>query len=90
MSEPTVIVELFGIVRQRAGTAEVAAHGGTIGELLQSVGRVCPKLDDLFAADGSLSRRYLVAIDGERFTLDPTESIPVGARVLILGADAGG
>jgi hypothetical protein len=40
--------------------------------------------------DGSLSRRFLVSIDGERFVSDPAEPVPAGSRLLLLGADAGG
>ncbi len=90
MDDPLVIVELFGVARHRAGVAELSVRGVTIGELIQAVASACPKLGDLLSADGSLSRRYLVSIDGCRFVADLTESIPANARVLILGAEAGG
>ena len=64
--------------------------GRTVGELLQAVGRVCPALGDLLRPDGSVSRQYLVSIDGERFVTDTTGLLPSGSRLLILGADAGG
>jgi sulfur-carrier protein len=85
-----VTVELFGVARHRAGAAELSADGRTIADLLRSVERLCPALNDLFASDGSLSRRYLISFDGERFVSDLADEIPPGSRVLILGADAGG
>lgn len=90
MTQSTVTVELLGLARHRAGRAEVSAVGRTVGELLRSVRGACPGLRDLLAADGSVSRHYLVSVDGERFVDDPTESLPAGSRLLILGADPGG
>lgn len=86
----SVTVELFGIARHRAGCSMLIAEGRTVSDLLRAVVRACPRLDELLAADGTLSRRYLVSIDGERFVADPNEEIPAGSRLLILGADAGG
>jgi hypothetical protein len=90
VSEQYVTVELLGLARHRAGRAELTARGTTIADLLGSVARTCPALNDLVAADGALARHYLVSIDGERFVDDPTEPFPAGSRLLILGADPGG
>ena len=90
MNDSGVIVELFGVARHRAGAAELSVRGETIGDLLQSVAIACPNLGDLLSPDGSLSRRYLVSIDGRRFVTELAEAIPAHARVLILGAEAGG
>jgi sulfur-carrier protein len=87
---PRVTVELFGIARHRAGLAELFAEGRTVGQLLQAVALTCPGLRGLMNADGTLSRQYLVSVDGERFVADPDEEFPSGSRLLILGADAGG
>jgi len=90
VSERGVTIELFGLARQRGGRAELTARGATVAELLGSVVRMCPGLNDLVAPDGTLARHYLVCIDGERFIDDPSESFPAGSRLLILGADPGG
>jgi len=90
VDESAVIVELLGLARHRAACTELTAGGRTVGEVLNSVVRACPGLRDVFAADGSLSRRYLVSIDGERFIDNLSDSCPAGARLLILGADPGG
>lgn len=90
VDEPTVTVELFGTARHLAGVATVAVHGRTICELLSAVAQTCPQLEGLVMPDGSLSRRFLISIDGERFVGDLAEPMPARSRLLILGADAGG
>lgn len=85
-----VTVELFGLARHRAGCAEVIAEGHTVGDLLRAVANLCPGIGGFLNADGTLSRHYLVSVDGERFVGDPDEEFPAGSRLLILGADAGG
>jgi len=90
VSESTVTVELLGMARHRAGRTELAVPGGTVGELLRSVVDFCPGLRDLVAADGSIARHYLLCADGERIVSDPSDRLPAGARLLILGADPGG
>jgi sulfur-carrier protein len=87
---PRVTVELFGIARHRAGCSELIAEGRTVRELLRAVATLCPGVGGILNADGSLSKQYLVSVDGERFVADPDEVFPAGSRLLILGADAGG
>jgi molybdopterin converting factor small subunit len=86
----TVTVELFGTARHLAGVATVTVQGRAIADLLRAVERTCARLEGLVMPDGALSRRFLVSIDGERFVSDLAEPMPPGARLLILGADAGG
>ena len=89
MAEPTVTVELFGLARHRAGRAELAVRGRTVGDVAQQVASDCPGLGSLIAG-GVLSRQYLFTLDGDRFIDDPAAVVPAGSRLLILGADAGG
>jgi sulfur-carrier protein len=90
VSEPSVTVELFGLARHRAGRAELTVAGRSVGDLLRAVGRVCPGLSEVVRDDDTLSRQYLVSVDGTHFVEDAAELVPVGSRLLILGADAGG
>lgn len=90
VDEASVTVELLGLARHRAGRAELHIPGGTLADTLRSVGRECPGLEGLVNPDGSLSRRFLFSLDGERFLDDAAVPVPAGARLLILGADAGG
>jgi len=90
VAESTVTVELLGMARHRAGCTELTAAGDTVGELLRSVVRSCPGLQDLIAADGSVARHYLLCADGERFVSELSDQLAAGSRLLILGADPGG
>jgi sulfur-carrier protein len=85
-----VIVEFFGIPRQRAGRAELAVPTGTVTELLQNVEQSCPGLKGLRQADGRLSPHYLLSINGQRFVTDLQHELCPGDQVLLLTADAGG
>jgi molybdopterin converting factor small subunit len=85
-----VTVELFGTARHLAGVATLNVCGPTIADVLHSLERDFRRLEGIITPDGSLSRRFLVSIDGQRFVSDLSESIPAGSRLLIIGADAGG
>jgi molybdopterin converting factor small subunit len=85
-----VIVEFYGIPRQRAGRAELLLSPGTVAELLAQVQEHCPGLRGLVDDQGQVSKEFLLSIDGERFVVDLNERLKPGARVLILSADAGG
>jgi len=85
-----VVVEFYGMARARAGRAELSLPAESARAALRAVTRACPVLGDLWAADGKLSRHYLLSLDGERFLTDLDEPLPPGARLLLLSADAGG
>lgn len=86
----SVTVEFFGIARQRAGRTEVSVSGQTVAQLLDAVERTCPELSGLLNQDGSISRKYLVSLNGNSFVDDPASIVPAGTRLIVLGADAGG
>jgi molybdopterin converting factor small subunit len=86
----SIVVELFGIPRQRAGTARADIQGATLGEVLLELTRRYPRLaDDCFDAAG-LRRGYLANLNGQRFVSDPATRLAAGDSLLILSADAGG
>jgi molybdopterin converting factor small subunit len=85
-----VTVEFYGMPRQRAGRAELAAAADTAAAALARVAEACPGLRPLLTPDGRLDPRYLLSIDGERFVADLSEPLPAGSRLLLLSADAGG
>ena len=89
MPFPLVIVELLGLPRHKAGRSELTVTGRTVGEVLAGVGRECPGLRPLVVAD-QINPVYLLSWDGDRFVTELAEPVIVGARLLILGADAGG
>ena len=90
MGPAAVTVEFFGMARHRAGRTELRADGRNVADVLRTVMANCPRLAGLVTPSGELSRQFLVSLNGERFVDDPTEPIPAGCRVLVLGADAGG
>jgi len=87
---PVVHVELFGVLRRRAGRPSLAAEGNTPREVLRHVMCDCPAVGNLLTDDRRLSPHCLLSLNGERFLDDLDERLPDGAQLLILSADAGG
>jgi hypothetical protein len=85
-----VLVEFFGIPRQRAGRAELAVPAGTLSEIIERVEQACPGLTGLRQGDGRFAPHYLLSIDGQQFVTDPHQPVRPGERLLLLSADAGG
>jgi hypothetical protein len=90
MSPPVVTVEFFGLPRARAGRAELTVAAATVGEVLAAIATACPALADLHRPDGRIASHYMLSLDGARFVTDLAETLPPGARLLLLSADAGG
>ncbi len=88
MEPGQVVVEFYGIPRQRAGRAELAVPAGTLGEVLTAVERACPELQ-LRYKEG-IAPHLRISIEGGRFVSELGEMIEPGSRVLILSADVGG
>jgi molybdopterin converting factor small subunit len=85
-----VIIELFGISRQRAGIAQITLQADTLADVVRQLEASCPKLAGLLRDDGTLSPHYLLSVNGQHFVRDLSEKLPARARVLLLSADAGG
>jgi hypothetical protein len=89
-TNPSIIVEFFGIPRERAGRTELAVAPGSLAEILQSVEQQCPRLVNLRTPEGGINPHYRISLDGERFLTDVAEVLVAQSHVLILSADAGG
>ena len=89
-SDDSVLVEFFGVPRLRAERAELAVAPGTAAEVLAAVERACPRLRGLVERGGRLAPQYLLSLDGQEFVTDLSHEFPVGTRLLLLSADAGG
>ena len=87
---PVVMVEFFGMARQKAGCAELTTRGRTLAEVLAAVQEACPALNRLVEYDGRINPYFLVSIDAGEFLTDAARALESGERVLILGADVGG
>jgi molybdopterin converting factor small subunit len=89
----TIRVELFGIARQRAGTAviRIPAEGPRrLDELLRGLAADYPLWADECLDGNCLRSSYLANLNGERFVRDPSTRISPGDELLIMSADAGG
>jgi molybdopterin converting factor small subunit len=85
---PLVIVEFYGLARQRAGRAEVHLEAATIGSALAAAAAACPNLHAI--CDNRLSAEYRLSVGGKFFTENLAEPLHDGDALLLLGADAGG
>ena len=88
--ESSLIVEFYGIPRQRAGRAELRVPAGTVSDVLAAIQSRCPALAGLVRADGRLGPHYLLSVNGQSFIRDGSVRLGPGDRVLLLSADAGG
>lgn len=86
---PEVIIEFYGIPRERAGRAELTVQAATVGSALLEVERQCPGLRGLSHA-GRLAEHYRLSLDGKEFLTDFRQALADGTRLLLLSADAGG
>ena len=86
---PRIIVEFYGVPRQRAGRAELAVHADTPRAALAAVAAACPGLADVLA-NGHLATHYLLSVNGDRFSTDLDEELATDTTLLLLSADAGG
>ncbi len=86
----TVLFELYGVARSRAGTDRIPVAGGTIGAALRALEGACPSLSGSVILEGRLSEHYRLSLNGRRFVSDPRRRLREGDRLLLLSAEAGG
>ncbi len=89
-SMPSVLVEFFGVPRQRAGVATSRIVAATVADALRLLRVQHAGLVDLLNADGKLSPHYLLSLDGVAFVHDLATPLADDAKLLLLSADAGG
>jgi len=85
-----VVVEFFGIPRQRAGVAAASAKGTNLAEVLQDLARQFPALGECCLDGRHLKSGYVASLAGDRFVSDPETPLAEGQTLLIFSADAGG
>jgi molybdopterin converting factor small subunit len=85
-----VNVELFGIVRARAGIAATTAVGATLGEVLADLARQYPALAEACINGRQLRPGFTANLGGDRFVTAPETRLADGDTVLLLSLDAGG
>ena len=89
-----VLVELFGVPRQRVGAAAVELcfpHASvTLSEVLIELGRRYPEFASDCLNEHRLKPQYIANLGGRRFICDPQISLSDGDSLLVMSADAGG
>ena len=86
---PEVIVEFYGIPRERAGRSELTVQAATVGDALTAVERACPGLQTL-RTGGVLVPHFRLSLEGVQFLTEMNQPLAPGSRLLLLSADAGG
>jgi molybdopterin converting factor small subunit len=84
-----MLVEFFGIPRERTGVAQIELQADTIGELLGTLEARFPTLGAMTQA-GRVRSPYLISLNADRFVSDPNTALKETDSVLILSAQAGG
>jgi molybdopterin converting factor small subunit len=84
-----MLVEFFGVPRERAGVSELEVHAETLGQLLGALAARVPALSEIIEAD-RLHPAFVASVNGDRFVTDPGTPLRADDCVLILSADAGG
>lgn len=86
-----VVVELYGLPRQRGGADRVELRAGPLHQVLRALAAALPGLvPDMLAADGRLGAHALLALDGRELLTDPETVVPDGAVLVMISAQAGG
>ena len=85
-----VRVELFGIVRARAGVAATTAVGWTLGDVLADLATKFPTLAEMCIDGRRLRPGFTANLGGERFVTAAETPLADGDTVLLLSLDAGG
>ncbi len=84
-----MLVEFFGIPRERAGVAGIEVRAETLGQLFATLAVEIPSFDGLIG-EHQLHSCFVANLNGDRFVSDPGTPLRENDRVLILSADAGG
>ncbi len=86
----SILVEFFGIPRQRSGVATTTASGNTLREVLADLATRFPALAATCLRESQLRPGYIANLNGRQFVADPDQPLQSGDALLILSADAGG
>ena len=84
-----MLVEFFGVPRERAGMSRLEMQADTLGQLLEDLAAGIPSLGEMIGAD-RLHPAFVANLNGDRFVTDPATPLGENDCVLILSADAGG
>jgi len=89
-----VLVELFGIPRQRAGQAavklEVCEESTCLGDIVLQLAELFPGLAEECFEGRQLQTGYVASLGGKTFVRSPGTKVQAGESLLIMSADSGG
>ena len=86
----TVVIELYGVPRMRAGCPECEVVANTMGEAVRALEQQCPQLAGSVIVDGQLLAAYRMSLNGQQFVTDPFTPLGPGDSLVLVAADAGG
>ncbi len=84
-----MLVEFFGVPRERAGIAQLDVQADTLGELLSALATRLPSFAE-FVLENRLHPTFTANLNGDEFVKDPATPLREDDCLLILSADAGG
>jgi molybdopterin converting factor small subunit len=90
MNDPSIVVEFYGIARQRAGVERTAVAADSLGGAIELLAERFPQLAATCFQGNQLHAAYTANLNGERFVRDSDTPLADGDVLLILSADAGG
>ncbi|MEX2188428.1 MAG: MoaD/ThiS family protein [Pirellulales bacterium] len=90
MNAPSIVVEFYGIPRQRAGVERTAVVATSLGSAIESLAERFPQLAVACFQGNQLHAAYTANLNGQRFVRDPDTPLADGDILLFLSADAGG
>lgn len=86
----SVVVELFGIPRARAGISRTNVSGNDLGEVLEALADRYPALAKDCIDGRRLRSGFTANLGGRQFVTSPETLVKPGESILILSVDAGG
>jgi molybdopterin converting factor small subunit len=84
-----MLVEFFGVPRERAGLAHLDVQAETLGQLLSALAVRIPGFAEC-VIDDRLHPAFTANLNGDEFVSDPATPLSQDDCLLILSADAGG
>jgi molybdopterin converting factor small subunit len=83
-------VELFGVLRHRAGVDSLEIEAMTLSQAVREVCRKLPQLDGVCDSHGQLTQPFLANVNGMQFVVDPATPLAASDSLLLLSSDPGG
>src|SRR5262245_57995989 len=90
LNSGTVLIELYGVPRLRAGVRQCHVRATCVREAMAALERECPQLSGEVLVSGWPLPAYRLALNGHLFVSDPAMQLADGDALMLIAADAGG